>query len=270
MNNQEINITDLINTFLINTYKFIFKWYKVLIGFFFLGIIIAILFLSLKGNTYISTMTIKQNAVDYIALEELISGLSPLAGKKELSETLEINLSNAKNIIKISSDTTLIGKLVEIEIVYRDSIDYKKVEVGIFNFVNNNNYISEIVELYKESNIKLKEELNSEIKGLDSLQELSLLKLKKELKVNNKQQLVINTGKTNYYHDDIKSRVKEILGIEKGLKKIKGFDTIKPLTNVKIEYYPFIKVFFISIFLSILTAFILVFILEIKQQVKTS
>ena len=100
------------------------------------------------------------------------------------------------------------------------------------------------------------------------MQELTLLKIKKELRVNNKQKLVINAEKLNFYHDDIKSRVKEVIAIERNLKRIKGFDILKPFNTIKIKYYSLIKVLFISIFVFVFLGFILILILDIKQQVQ--
>ena len=267
MNNKEINISELIGLVFTNLYKFIAKWFKMLTVFFTIGVLVGVLFYFVKKDTYVSTIIAKSGDIDRVELLEILNSLKPITKNDTvLAESLNLNLAEAERIVTISADTIDFGFL-EVSIVYKDEMNYPKVQEGILSFVEENVYIAREIRLYKEGANKTKKELTSEIEDINKLQKVLLEKVKKESQVSFKQPLVLGNQNTSFHYDEILNRAREIIQIESNIVKIQGLTMIKPCTPVKINKYPLIIIVIISSLLFLFLGLFLSIILSIRQLV---
>jgi len=260
MKKEEITLSEVIDNVFLNYYRFFAKRYKMLISFFVFGLLVGVLFLVFKGNTYVTKIVASSNTGNYYEVNEIINSLTPLSqNKKKLSEVLNISVDEVSNIRKISSDTTF-NQLIEIEIIYVKELNYSIIEQKLVEFVSKNDYLARDVSSQKKEKEALKEQLRSEIDELDSLQDIILFNLKNEDPSKTNEKIIIKNEKVDFYHNDILYRKKEIFKADSILMRLKALDVIKPSSQVPISYYstPIVLIgftFLFSIFGVVVAAF---------------
>jgi hypothetical protein len=261
---EEIGIIEVLDILLIKTYQFVAKSIKILTVFFILGFLFAFLFWHYKGNTYKTNIMAASNTGHYYEVSEIINSLTPISEKPQLlQQILKLSPEDAKNMREISADT-IINHNILIKIKYKEKIDYKNVEQKIKNYVEQNQFMIREVDLHKKNYFDLSVQLAQEIQELDSLQNLILKNLDKEVKLNN--QVLIKNDKLEFYHNDILTRKKQLIDLENALTRLNAIDIIKPITEAHVSYFSLPQIFigFITIFLFL--GFILSVLFNVKQK----
>jgi DNA-directed RNA polymerase subunit F len=232
---EEIDLIEL----LIKIYKFFKRRYRLILLCIVISAVLGVLsnFLFLKPR-YQSTMIISSRSLTASEVAGIISTLDAFAyeeNTEELAKLLNIPEKLAKKIVKVeampnrefqknvekdfSKDSTIAIKLEVAE-----SDNWKTYEKGIVSYLENIPYVKMKTALYKESQERLLQQVQKEVKHLDSL--------KKIIEAGGgKAQFILNNS-TQVYTEILKLYEKEN-EIKENLFFVNDIRVIKEFTNYK-------------------------------------
>lgn len=266
MNTQEEDISTIIIDLLKKIYLYLAKWYKTILIFLVLGILADFSFYYIKHEVYISKMIARSSTGDHAEIKELMVSLeNTVSDPEKLSEIFGIHIKDAGRILEITTDT-LTNKLIQIQVIYKEKLDFEMIEKKLVAYVTNNVYISQQIKLALNKHNKIKKELESEIKQLNNLQTILLSNLK-DSKITSKQ-ITLSSTELSFYQDDILARKKELIVAERELTRVKGLEIIKSFSPVNLKYYNLLQILKETVFLFLILGIVFTSILNIREYIK--
>ena len=261
--NSEIDLIEL----LVKVINFIKKYFILLIIFIILGIIANFFYPTLSKDYYesklIATTYQDNNIYKTEIIVEIINKLDEKINKhslEELSTDLNIDKKDALNIKKINA-TIIENENIEINNftitaeVYDDSV-FTILSEGIAYYLSNNNHVKNIIEIEKQTNIKLIKKYKQEIHELDSFQDQFF-----NNKIAKSQVSIINSDVS--YYNDLLTLYKEQLALENQNKLLSPIIIITDFTRNKVSQKKTTISFSIILFFFVIFGFSLSIIIEL-------
>ncbi|MBI9052579.1 MAG: hypothetical protein JEY96_02095 [Bacteroidales bacterium] len=258
------NEIDLIEVF-INAYKFFHKHFWVLFASLIVGSAVGYSTRYIEKEHYESSMIIESYTLKDEILVEYINNIqrvindknySYLSNKFGLSELEIIDLKeiNASKIIDEKSKKEL--NYIKIIVKTNNNKLYNNLSDNLQSYLNKEVYITEELEIFKEQNLSLIENINSEILFLEELQ-------RKNIKSNTNNKTGVNIyNDQNSFHKDILGLIKEKQKIQKELNFAIPFRVIDDFI---IYQTPIKRTVTYTLTSGLLFGFIALFYLLIKQ-----
>ncbi|MDX1905350.1 MAG: hypothetical protein SFU27_14480, partial [Thermonemataceae bacterium] len=184
---------------------------------------------------YQSSMVLVSRSLSVSELIALFGGIQDLAKEgnhNELSQLTQVeapvwaDLASLKaepntELQKMSPKTTLKDFSVAITIEVLDNKNWKKIEQGLLNYLENTPYVKKKTALYKENQADLLKKVQKEIKRTDSLKSII------ESSQTTKNQMIIGTSGDIYAASvelyEKENEIKENIAFAADIRLIKGF-----------------------------------------------
>ncbi|NOQ24376.1 MAG: hypothetical protein GQ564_03355 [Bacteroidales bacterium] len=211
-----------------------------------------------------SSMLINSYTVSQDLLIEYINNIQTILDDKNskyLSERMEINSTNLKNLKKISVEDVYDEKAkkskgyLSVSVAVDNNQLLKHLSFGILNYIEKEPYVQSEIQIFTENNQNLISKIDEEISKLEILQEKNLKQTQ------NKGDVNIYNSQTSF-QKELLTLLKEKQNLEKRLKFATPFRIIQDFT---IYQEPIKKTVTYSFAGGLLFAFIALFYLIIKM-----
>ena len=187
----------------------------------------------LQSKLELDSLTIEniKDVKAYKAIDLNKDGITDIIDYDEIYETSDTTISRSRFVIKVE--------------VYDPKV-FPTIQKSILNYINQNNYITEINTIRKKQLTELIIKLNNEILSLDSLKRTEYFKKEEKLKTQAGQLLVINEKETQLYHSQIIALYKQKQELERTLELrtdpitiIQDFSDLSTIENKLMKYIKF-------------------------------
>lgn len=281
--NNEIQISKLLENFIISLYKFVRRNIIILNVSVVLGILVGFSVFLFYKNVMINEIIAKSNIYESQKIYEVnisqhmgqelivtrfdaINAANSLAGltKKELSKVLHISIEEALKIRRIASDSVVNTDYYFIEIEYEKPVDLKKIEKGIVNYIDSTDYIRHKIELAKEKNEKIISKIDIEMLKLEKFQE-AVLNI--ENNVGKNGDVVVVSGFRNSFHIDMLSFNILRETYVNSIKTATAIELSQSLTFSKKMKVPIVGSFAVSIISFLILGIFISIILDIHKKI---
>lgn len=253
--NNEIDLFDLLIKFVRFTRKNIIFIAICLL----MGLLLSITYFYSQSKKYELTLLLEYKVISQPVIYEIIA--SNINSNPIEKNSNRFNTSNYTTINKINIDTS--NQNFHVKLILSDTNNYRAIITNFMHAINTDNYLVKITSKYIDNKKTLLNELARKIAELDSIQK----QIKNNLFANKKDFISVNPYYTEYFRlFEWKTH------IENDLNSIIINKEINPIYIIKEELSPvksdFLLILIISLFTSLLMAYIILFVIKIWKLSK--
>jgi len=240
-NNDEIDLLELFNNILKSTYFFFNRWYKTMAIVTLIGFILGVAVYFKDKDKYQNNIIGYSPVINPVLIVNIINSLNEAnkADKKGVQRILNLSTIESESLLGFHADTieTLSEeiKTINIELLYKDSLNSSKFEKDLINYINNNPFIVKNLLIQKNNLNTFIAQSKKELAKLDSLQLALLKNIGEKPRLKNGTLMISNDQVSNFYHEDVLSLTKEMQEYINDLEHVTGFEVISSTESVKIK-----------------------------------